>query len=70
LYILPQITATKFNRNSIYSYEGETRVQAYYALLYALYTYYITIPSVFVLSSKELLSAGTLINLLAHGRFA
>jgi hypothetical protein len=60
----------KFHQNSIYSYEGETCVHAYYALLYALYTDYIKIPSVCVLSSKELVSADTLISLLAHSRYA
>jgi hypothetical protein len=42
----------------------------YYALLYALYTEYITIQTVCVLSSKELVSADTLISPLAHGRYA
>jgi hypothetical protein len=59
-----------FDQNSINSFEGEIRVHAYYALLYALYTDYIKIASVCVLSSKELVSADTLISLLAHGRFA
>jgi hypothetical protein len=63
-------TWQKFDQNSINSYEGETCVHAYYALLYALYTDYIKIPSVCVLSSKELIFADTLISLLAHGRYA
>jgi hypothetical protein len=46
------------------------RVHEYYALFYELYTDYIKIPSVCVLSSKELISADTLISLLAHGRYA
>jgi hypothetical protein len=46
------------------------RVHANYALLYALYTDYIKIPSVCVLSSKELFTADTSISLLAHGRYA
>jgi hypothetical protein len=29
----------KFDKNSIISFEGETCVHAYYALLYALYIY-------------------------------
>jgi hypothetical protein len=45
-------------------------VHEYYTLLYALYTDYIKISSVSVLSSKELVSADTSIILFAHGRYA
>jgi hypothetical protein len=61
---------TKFDQNSINIYEGETCVHTYYALLYALYTDYITIQTVCVSTSKEFVSADTLISLLAHGRYA
>jgi hypothetical protein len=44
-------------------------VHEYYAF-YALYTDYIIIPSVCVLSCKEMVSADSLISLLAHGRYA
>jgi hypothetical protein len=60
----------KFHQNSINNFEGETCVPAYFALIYALNTDYIKIPSVCVLSSKEIVSADTLISLLAHGRYA
>jgi hypothetical protein len=60
----------KFDQNSINCFEGETCVHAYYALFYALYTDYITIPSVCVLTSKELVSDDMLISLLAQGRYA
>jgi hypothetical protein len=46
------------------------RVHEYYALFYVIYTDYIKIPSLCVLSPKELVSADTLISLLAHGRYA
>jgi hypothetical protein len=47
------------------------RVHEYYALFYALCTDFIKIPSVYVCyHSKELVSADTLISLLAHGRYA
>jgi hypothetical protein len=60
-----------FDQNSINSFESETYVHAYYyALFYALYTDYITIPSVCVLSPKEFVFADTLIILLAHGLYA